>query len=161
MLEPWAVVVRSKNSEGDIFKIRTQHFRQHVEKHYTRCYLKALSSPGFEDRQVVNRVHLTQMSHFKQEGGCSHTCWSLVIELSMQESMRTGSCSQLEAMKENLITGVMWDHLSAWQLTRGNYLAFLADRSGWTCKIGRKVSRKHAKQSRWEQLPFKEEFMVH
>lgn len=73
---------------------------------------------------MVTRVHLTQMSHFKQESECSHTYWSLVIELSMQESMRTGSCTQLEAMKENLITGVMRDHLSAWQVTRSNYLAF-------------------------------------
>lgn len=159
MLEPWAVVVSSKNSEGDIFIIRAQDLRRMLR--IIRCYLKALSSLGLEDRQMVNRVHLTQMSHFKQEGGCSHTCWSLVIELSMQMSMRTGSCTQLEATKENLITGVMWDHLSAWQLTRGNYLAFLADSSGWTCKVGRKVSRKHAKQSGWEQLPFKEEIRVH
>lgn len=106
--------------------------------------LKSSINTGLQTQEDGNLGPFDPNEPF-QGSGCTQTCRNL------QKSTRTHSRVQPEAMKKKSnYRGNGRPSVKVRQLSWGSSLGFLADSSGWTCKIGRKGSCTHVKTSSWK-----------
>lgn len=133
--------VRTKNSETFI---RLEHniSLQAACWEAGRCY--APSILDFKHRQMANWVHWTQMSHFRGVDGLKHA------GISKRAQEHIPVLNQKRCKKKSNCRGNVRPSVKVRQLSWVSSLGFLADSSGWTCKIGRKGSCTHAKKSSWK-----------
>lgn len=142
-LEIWTEVVSTKN-RGTFIELEHNISLQAACREAGRCYLKAPSILDFKHRKMAIWVHLIQMSHFRGVDVLKH----VGISKRAQEHILVFNRRQWK--KKSNYRGNGRPSVKVRQLSWGSSLGFLADSSGWTCKIGRKGSCTHVKTPSWK-----------